>query len=1265
METIFDSPRLAACRSRAGSSLLIVLAFVVLLTALILAFFSRSILEEQVSNSSANQVKVDNFALGAVSSTLSDLKAEIEAGSGTPIFPVTGNNYIYYYAPTASTGTSYPTMLPAVTGSASGSAPGATFGANSLASGTFTNLVKVSLHGAKFFGSSSPYSGSVTDPSRAAAISSGSSSDATGTIASGSTDGTSLNGRYVSGTRWNKPLFLAPGTVFPLPDWIYVSRTPGPVTPTPNPVTWNANLISSPSNMTTTTTVLGRYAYAIYDEGGLLDINVAGAPTPLAPAGPLSSLGAYKSAEAMADLTQIPGLTQTIADKIVGWRNNASAAQWQGTSVNTPLTGNASSGYTWSATNGTNYFYNVLFNPTGFLRPVSTGTTTGTLAQSDQFFTSRQQLLQFFNTVLGGGNTVNGALQYLTHFSRSLEQPSYIPDSSRPATASTAYGGNGTGTSTSSSYIAAGTATTTPDNVINPPFLAARVTNQYARNDGSIANVGDPLVKKRFALSRLAWLTCNGPIANDNGTLNPTNDSTIATIITTLENTYGYSPDFLAQGGPTNIYKYFGLSWVSDTRGTVGDSESKWVYNHESATYPTTLALATAAVNPIRTLGSGTYPVVSKNRDPDFFELLKAGTALGSQGKAYQYNASPTATAPADYQQQRDNSNDLQVLQVGANIIDQFQPSSYCARILFTDGLLFPGTVQEIRGVEDLPYIYRVREGKITVTDSNPPQSSLPSTTALTSGGQVAILQEPEIWNPHAWSGSSATDVLPRPTSFRIVALSTDPNRSVTPQAVTPTLSSMGYGGPSTNPTPNTNTPGTPNAAWTNSGSTYNSELDFQIPSGDLYLFREPTLLAKPGVPTNSSLAAGASSLLNTAFPAGYIKSNWPSAQLQSNGVSDNQQYIGFLAGTGPAAWTAKIAVDGISATTPTTATSGGSAEVTSEALTTAINGITYQMQYQTTPTSGIWVTYDEKYMPYQAAWSYNYGSFWTNNNKTFNTYQIAPPYYQDNIIGAEISGLYVDPRSSRFGSSLAGANGQRSSQADQFPANMSRLNIGWASSGQNSSMQTSGSAFTGAISQLALASTRPDSYGGFSFSYYGNPTAFVHTGPSAAGWYPSSTIYSIVLPGMLAQNNPNEAASPTTTLQYVGGTFSEFRAANTGPPPASNPPPDVYGFNQYFADADGVVRRAMAAYVPTTATYPATPQASGLPSGLPTEVATDYSVSPPATNPDVTSRPLIINRPFRSVADQLCLFGNTVEKPGYVDAGKRQRRAARRLLPQ
>ena len=100
----------------------------------------------------------------------------------------------------------------------------------------------------------------------------------------------SLNGRSVSLARWNKPFLLQKATLtsdtdatpvaaFVAPDWINVARNGS------NPLTWNSNMITSPTSMSS---VIGRYAYAIYDEGGLLDMNVAGHPTP-APLRPITS----------------------------------------------------------------------------------------------------------------------------------------------------------------------------------------------------------------------------------------------------------------------------------------------------------------------------------------------------------------------------------------------------------------------------------------------------------------------------------------------------------------------------------------------------------------------------------------------------------------------------------------------------------------------------------------------------------------------------------------------------------------------------------------------------------------------------------------------------------------------------------------------------------------------------------------------------------------------------------------------------------------
>jgi hypothetical protein len=1193
--------------SRRGSALLLVVISLLLLVTLVVAFLSRATLERQLSGASANLGKTDLAAQGAVSMVISDLQQEIVAGSNGSGTPAVASGYYYPTSPL--------TMVPQVVGFTQGVG--------------VEDLLKISKNGVgnAFYSGSNYNTTSFPAPNRAANV---------------STTTASLNGRAISTARWNAPLLMAKATptsatdFTPVaaftanpPDWIYVAQDGS------NPQAWNATYASTGTNP-----VLQRYAYAIYDEGSTLDMNVAGSPA-YTPGTPTTSPGygtvqPYKNALAYADLTQIlsastvtpaisPALQQQIINAIVGWRNYATMSYVDPATgiqqpsqvsnsfplysiANTPI---STTPPTTPPSTLTPFDLGMLSNSTGFLSVSATNLgKQGQANLSDNVFVSRQQLIEFLTQGLGQNTTFNttgtsllaslqDALPYLGTFSRDVSQPSYAPAQSRPTTLSLAAGGNDKSGG---------------DTTINPSFVDV------------------PAVKK-FALNRLAWLTYLGPIADDSGHLNNNPASTLyvggnaaafTTLINLLETNYGFSAAFLAEGGPTNIYTSFGLSWITDSRVNIGDSEYKWVYNHESATFLTSLP---AVHNPIRTLGSGGAYTVPTTRSPDFFELIKAGTSVGSLGKAYNYNATPTAVLPADYQEQRDNSVDLQILQIGANIVDQFDADDYSTRIIFTDGLLFGGVFQEIRGVEDLPYIYRLREGKITVTDSSPSEGACPTVMPAMVGtpGQVAVLQEEEIWNPHVWS-SADTDTNPRPVSFRAVAISTDPNSSsssavkVTPE-LTCCLTGTGY----------STTPyifSTPNPAWNES----TTELDFNIPRNDLYLFREPTLLIKPNVPAGSNLNAGANNLIRVNWPAGYILSQWPAYQIAGNGAVDNKEYLGFLAGAGPAAWNRTIPVGGVDGIHPTMATPGV-VEATSESLSTALNGITYRIQYQdpnaADPTAS-WATYDEKYAGYVAGYSYNNGAFWTPRNKTF--YAVETGNTQaENIISEEIAEVCFDPRTSRFGMGTIGPVGYRGAGADEFPVRLNVNNDGWA--GTNGiTLVPSGPSFTGAINQLAMQTQRPDQYVGYNWDTDTAGGLFMPTtGPSALGWYPGASggntaAHMATNTGMFAQNNPSEVAAVAYSRQ-------------TGLDGQTSPGP----FNEYFADPDNVVRRAMGGWVPTDATEPADPPpAAGQPWGLPMMTADNYSTNPPTATANMASRPVMLNRPFRSVAELGYVFTGT-----------------------
>jgi hypothetical protein len=188
-----------------GAALIIVLAFVVLLTGMVLAYFSRTTTDRQLAQSSFNDTSADLLARSALDITVNDLKQEIV------------NN------PTVSTTNIQP----------------ATYG--TPASGTpIPNLIRRSFSG-----------------------------DPTGRTSSVSSTAVSANGRSISLARWNSHYLIprlnpsitatdsAPVASFTPPDWVLVTgQGPAPA-PAPN-------------------SVIGRYAFAVYDERGSARYDIGG-----------------------------------------------------------------------------------------------------------------------------------------------------------------------------------------------------------------------------------------------------------------------------------------------------------------------------------------------------------------------------------------------------------------------------------------------------------------------------------------------------------------------------------------------------------------------------------------------------------------------------------------------------------------------------------------------------------------------------------------------------------------------------------------------------------------------------------------------------------------------------------------------------------------------------------------------------------------------------------------------------------------------------
>ena len=608
--------------SNKAAALIIVLAFVVLLTGLSVAYLSRSTTDRQLAHTSFHDTGADLLARSALDIVVGDFKQEIVKGStfSAPVWvPTSAANVVPMYNPTPTPGTT-----PAI-----------------------PNLIRRSVRSEGVL-----WPDLVTGPavgSRASAVNSTNPADV------------SANGRSVSLARWNSHYMVRKanttdagsdpittgfaGPNYWAPDWVLVTRN-GPAVETGigsgttalnNPVSTNLNY------------VVGRYAYAAYDEGGLLDMNAAGysSPTTILQYGRKGSL-------AFADLTGLPGLSTTAVDNIVGWRNYASS-QPSGILPNLSFSANATNTYYNFILSNPNYIQLTNYytgSPLSYFTNSFLKTSGATVSgnRTDQQLIGRQELIDLRSAV-SSGISYSNALQSLGTFSR--EELANVPQWS-PATPTS----------------------------INPNFQALLVTSSFTRNDGTTANVGDPLVNKRFLLQRLNWLTYKGPsgsrfipasapaLGNADYDMWLLTRGTAAADLNSIR--FGLTAPFLQQGTDANILKYFGLVW--DT------TNERWNY-----TGPSGGSLASF----IATFGVG--GTQAAKREPDFFELLQAGIINNSLGDTF----SSDPALPSVHQA----SKMLHILTIGANLIAQSRADSYPVRIACNVG----GTTMEAIGMPRLP----------------------------------------------------------------------------------------------------------------------------------------------------------------------------------------------------------------------------------------------------------------------------------------------------------------------------------------------------------------------------------------------------------------------------------------------------------------------------------------------------------------------------------------------------------------------------------
>jgi len=241
----------------------------------------------------------------------------------------------------------------------------------------------------------------------------------------------------------------------------------------------------------------------------------------------------------------------------------------------------------------------------------------------------------------------------------------------------------------------------TLDDALNPSLLTVRKMG------------GEPAIQRRFTLSRLQLVST--PVPGDPNHPAPS-----------------------AEQAP-KIQEYFGLTWDG--------TNNRWVYDHGDP-------------NDILPLSD-----IPANREPDFFELLKAAISAGSLGKQYgiPFPAAYVNSGPSRIGGD-DGSVNYQVIQIAANIIDQYDPDGYPTRILFDE--------REFFGTEDLPGINRGRDRSYRIgqmASFRAPTGDGTSPSALTAPIDLRVtMLQPQLWNPHRPSPSSGF-----PSNFRIVADST------------------------------------------------------------------------------------------------------------------------------------------------------------------------------------------------------------------------------------------------------------------------------------------------------------------------------------------------------------------------------------------------------------------------------------------------------------------------------------------------------------
>ncbi len=320
--------------------------------------------------------------------------------------------------------------------------------------------------------------------------------------------------------------------------------------------------------------------------------------------------------------------------------------------------------------------------------------------QNHNAFLSRHDLLK-----AGQDGILPDVPEYFTHASRSSTAPSWRPEANSTNMPNFQSG------LASMEYLTKANDAASANRFVPNVRWPSNATVEHYKDDGTKeyyqVKAGEPLIRRPFSLAKLAWLGHSGPAS-------------------------GISDEA--------IEDCFGLRWKP--------TEYRWDYIEESSTSPVR----------IKTLEE----VADEEREPNFFELLNAGILQGSLGRdpgqgTDVYGGYGVYSSMYDHYK---NEPNLQIFQIGANIIDQYDADSYPTAIRFNAfGLTGADdlSIQTVYGIENLPYLHTLVT--IAIADPLPP--------GVGDMGTLKFWIQPQLWNPHQIPSAPLSDY---PAGFRAYA---------------------------------------------------------------------------------------------------------------------------------------------------------------------------------------------------------------------------------------------------------------------------------------------------------------------------------------------------------------------------------------------------------------------------------------------------------------------------------------------------------------